>query len=31
MLTRITDSDDNNVNMLAELHECLRSVVVDIS
>jgi len=24
MLTRITDSDDNNVNMLAELHECLR-------
>jgi len=24
MLTRITDSDDNNVHMLAELHECLR-------
>jgi len=30
MLTR-TDSDDNNVNMLAELHECLRLVVVVIS
>jgi len=31
MLTRITDSDDKNVNMLAELHEYLRSVVVVIS
>jgi len=30
MLTR-TDSDDNNVNMLAEFHECLRSVGVAIS
>jgi len=29
MLTR-TDGDDN-VNMLAELHECLRSVVVVIT
>jgi len=30
MLTR-TDSDNNNVNMLVALHECLRSVVVVIS